>query len=130
MVRLFAFLRRRRGSTVEEFLDHWQHHHGPLIADTPELARHLVRYEQHPRHRPTALSGSEGVDGVAVQWFETLDDFAGFLSEPAYAELVAPDERRLLDMDAVEFVVCDGPHVVIGGPGTAPDAGRMIGGGR
>lgn len=114
MVKLFAVLRRREGMSTEEFLAHWRHHHGPLIAGEPTLARHLVRYEQHARHRPDPLCGTEDVDGIAVQWFRTLDDFVAFLSEPAYAELIAPDESRFLDMTAVEYVITEEPHVVIG----------------
>lgn len=113
MVKLFAVLRRRPGMSVEEFRTHWREHHGPLIAGTPELARHIVRYEQHVRHRPDGLSGTEDVDGVAEQWFHSIDDFVGFISEPAYAELIAPDERRFLDMDRIEFVITEEPVVVI-----------------
>lgn len=123
MVKLFAVLRRRPGMTVEEFRSHWRDRHGPLIAGTPELARHLVRYEQHVRHRPDALSGTDGVDGVAEQWFRSIDDFVGFISEPAYAELVAPDERRFLDVERIEFVICEEPHVVIDGPRGATEGG-------
>lgn len=44
----------------------------------------------------------------------------GFISEPGYAELIAPDERRFLDMSKVEFVITEEPNVVIAGPeGTA-----------
>ncbi len=115
MVKLFALLRRREGMSTEEFVEHWRDRHGPLIAGEPSLARHILRYEQHPRHRPDALSGTEGVDGVAVQWFTSIDDFVGFMSEPAYAQLIAPDEQRFLDMDRVEFIVTEEPNVVIDG---------------
>ncbi len=114
MVELFAFIRRRDGLSVEGFRDHWHDVHGPLIRDTPELARHIVGYTQHPRHREDALSGSEGVDGVAVQRFNSIDDFLDFISEPAYAELIAPDERRFIDTASIEFVITDEPTVVIG----------------
>jgi len=114
VVKLFAVLSRREGMGRAEFLEHWHHHHGPLIADTPELARHLRRYVQHPRASDGPLSGSVDCDGVAEQWFDSLDDFAAFLAEPAYAELIAPDERRFLDMDRVRFVICDEPVVQIG----------------
>jgi hypothetical protein len=60
------------------------------------------------------------VDGIAEQWFNSIDDFVGFISEPGYAELVAPDEQRFLDMSKVEFVITEEPNVVIAGPeGTA-----------
>jgi hypothetical protein len=127
MVKLIALLRRNPDLTHEEFVEHWRGHHGPLIAGTPELARHIRRYEQHPRHRADVLSGDEGLDGVAVQWFERIEDFAAFIAEPAYAELVAPDEQRFLDMSEVEFIVCDEPTVVIddlGPQSVAPGVSR------
>lgn len=117
MVKLFAFLRRREGMTFDDFVEHWRDRHGPLIAGHPELSRHVVRYEQHPRHRAGALSGTAGFDGVAVQWFERMEDFAAFVSEPAYAALVGPDEQRFLDLDGVVFLVTDDAHVVIDGGG-------------
>lgn len=121
MVKLFAFLHRRSDLTHDEFVAHWRDRHGPLIAGTPELVRHIVRYEQHPRHQPdNALTASEGLDGVAVQWLRSLDDFFAFVSEPAYRDLVSPDEQRFLDMSKVRYVVCDEPNVVIDGPLPVP----------
>ncbi len=116
MVKLFALLRRNPDMTTEEFVAHWRDRHGPLIKNEPLLARHIVRYEQHVRHRGDALSGNEGLDGVAVQWFNSIDDFVGFMSEPAYANLIAPDEQRFLDMSAIEFIVTEEPTVIIGDP--------------
>lgn len=116
MVVMFALLRRNPELTTEEFVEHWRERHGPLIAGTPELARHIVRYEQHVRHRPDGLSGNDDLDGVAVQWYRTIDDFAAFISEPAYAEVIAPDERRFLDVGRIEFIITEEPHVVIDGP--------------
>ena len=129
MVKMFALLRRRQGMSVEEFRDHWRDVHGPLIRNTPELARHIVRYEQHPRHRPDALSGTDGVDGVAVQWFDSIDDFLGFISEPGYQELIAPDERRFLDTDSIEFLITEEPNVVIDGPRCPSERGPSSEGG-
>ena len=76
MVRLFAFLTRRSELSHEEFLDHWLNVHGPLIAGTPELARHIRRYEQHPRAEAGPMSGSEHCDGVTVQHFDSADDLS------------------------------------------------------
>lgn len=123
MVKLFAMLPRKEGTTHEEFVEHWLERHGPLIAGTPELARHIVRYEQHVRHRPGALSGNDGYDGVTVQWFESMDQFVGFMSEPAYAELVHPDEQRFLDMERLVFLVTEEPVVPIDGATDGGGAG-------
>ena len=120
MVQLFAFLTRRSGTTHEEFLDHWLNVHGPLIADTPELSRHIRRYEQHPRAEAGAMSGSEHCDGVTVQHFDTPDDMWAFTAEPAYAELIAPDEAQLLDLKRLVWVITSEPNVVIGEQTAAP----------
>ena len=41
---------------------------------------------------------------MAVQWFHSIDDFVGFMGEPAYRELIAPDERRFLDLDRIDVL--------------------------
>jgi hypothetical protein len=114
MVRLFAFLTRRSELSHEEFLDHWLNVHGPLIAGTPELARHIRRYEQHPRATSGPMSGSEHCDGVTVQHFDSADDLWAFTTEPAYGELIAPDEAALLDLQRLVWVITGEPTVVIG----------------
>ncbi len=118
MITLIATLYRKPGTTHQEFLDHWRNHHGPLLSGTPELARHIVRYEQYPRHSPGAISGSEGCDGVTIQWMHSIEDFVHFISEPKYTELIHPDEQAFLDMSRVTFVIGTAPHVVIDGPMT------------
>ena len=116
MIRMTVFVRRREGMTHDEFLEHWRTRHGPLIAGEPTLARHLVRYEQHARADVPDWAGTVGYDGVAVQVFASFDAFLAFLNEPAYAELVAPDEGRFLDRASVLWQFRDDPVVVIDGP--------------
>lgn len=114
MIRLTAMLVRNPALTHDEFLHHWHHVHGPLIRDTPELARHIVRYEQHPLTDDRGV-GTGGYDGVAVQWLRSIDALFAFISEPAYAERLAPDERHLLDMDRIVVTFTDEPVVVLDG---------------
>ena len=114
MIRLTAMLVRNPALSHEQFLRHWHDVHGPLIRDTPELARHLLRYEQHPLTEDRGM-GLGGFDGVAVQWLDSVDSLAAFVSEPAYSEVLAPDERRLLDMDHVRVTLTAEPVVVIDG---------------
>ncbi len=114
MIRLTAMLVRNPALTHDEFLHHWHHVHGPLIRDTPELARHIVRYEQHPLADDRGV-GTVGYDGVAMQWLDSMDALFAFIAEPAYAEKLAPDERRLLDMERIVVTFTEEPVVVIDG---------------
>jgi uncharacterized protein (TIGR02118 family) len=114
MVTLMCFLKRKPGTSEEEFVRHWYDRHGPLIASTPEIARHVLRYEQF---RPSAdMPGfsAEGFDGVTVMTFESADTFKAFLGEPSYAEKVYADEEAFLDRDGLVWMVADEPRVVIG----------------
>jgi hypothetical protein len=117
MIRLTAVLKRNPALSQAEFEAHWLGHHAALIAGTPELARHIVRYEQHRRLPEPSWAGSEGYDGVTLQWFRSMDDFLAFLAEPAYAELVAPDEEHLLDKDAIVWLMTEEAAVAIDGQG-------------
>ena len=68
MIELICCVRRRSEMSREDFHDHWLNRHGPLIRDTPELARHITRYEQnHRTDSDYARDGdSLGFDGTTV----------------------------------------------------------------
>jgi len=113
MVTLFAYLVRRADLTHEEFLDYWRTKHGPLIRDTPALAKHLVRYEQHARI-PGGRGGSPEYDGVAVQVYESWDEFMAMLAEPE-AQLMSADEANFLDHDQLKVLFSEDAVTVVGG---------------
>lgn len=113
MVRMTVFVKAKDGLDHEAFLEHWRTRHGPLIAGTPSLARHIVRYEQHALADVPPWAGTAGYDGVAVQWFRSFQGFLDFLAEPAYGELIAPDEERFLDRDAVLWLFSDEDDVAV-----------------
>lgn len=118
MVKLVCFLKRREGMTREEFYDHWENHHAPLIAGTPELARHIVRYEQLRVTAHAEWMGTEGFDGITLQWMTGPEAFEAFISEPTYAELIAPDEKSFLDTSELVWMITEAPRVAIDGPTT------------
>ena len=119
MIKLVCFFRRRPGMSRDDFHHHWLESHGPLIAGTPELARHLVRYEQNhrlPEDYERDAGGPPGFDGCTVQWLESMDEFLGFVREPKYAELIAPDEGRFLDRESITLLFTGEEDVKIDGP--------------
>ena len=119
MVKLICFLKRKDGLTREEFYDHWENRHAPLIAGTPELARHIVRYEQLRRTTHASWMGNAEFDGITLQWMESAESFEAFINEPKYAELIAPDEARFLDTSALVWMITEEPKIAMDGPATA-----------
>ena len=105
---LHCFVKRRDGMSHEEFLDYWRNHHGPLIRDTPELARWTKRYVQHAAHP----KDSSGYDGVAVQEFASWDDFIAMITGPA-GDLMRDDESNFLSQKDIAVVFTTDPVVMI-----------------
>ena len=114
---LHCFVKRREDLSHEEFLDYWRNHHGPLIRDTPELARWTKRYVQHAAHP----KDSSGYDGVAVQEFASWDDFIAMISGPA-GELMRNDEANFLSQKDIAVVFTTDPVVMIDAPAAGEDA--------
>jgi uncharacterized protein (TIGR02118 family) len=112
-ITLHAFLVRKPGLSHEEFLDHWRTKHGKLIRETPALARHLVRYEQHAA-LPDGRAGSD-FDGIAVQVFESWDEFIAMLGEPE-AQLMREDEANFLDPDKLQILFSEDVVTQVGEP--------------
>jgi uncharacterized protein (TIGR02118 family) len=115
MVRLTALLRRNPALSHEEFVTHWRDVHGPLVASVPGVERWVLRYEQHPRaSAPTGTwTGTEGIDGMALQWFDSVDDLLAMISDPEYRRIVGPDEKYLLDLEASVYLLSDAPRVIL-----------------
>lgn len=120
-VTLFAFLVRRPGMTHDEFVSYWRGTHGPFIRDTPELACHLLSYEQHARI-PGGRGGSAEYDGVAVQRFASWADFAAMLEGPA-ADRMSADELNFLDRDKLLVVFSEDVVTMVGAAEPSSTAG-------
>lgn len=111
MVTLISTLRRKPGTTHEEFLAYWHDRHGPLIAAS-SAARYVRRYTQHPR---AAGLGDDVPDGVTVQVFDSVEAFMAHMAEPDFPDMMV-DLEQFLDTSAIEWVVCAEPVVVLGEP--------------
>lgn len=112
MARLICLLKRKPGMSVEEFREHWQTRHGPLVRGTEACARHVTFYEQYlPADSPVPLG--KGFDGVTIMGFATPEDFLAFVAEPDYATHIQPDEASFLDLDGLVGIMVDEPTSVI-----------------
>jgi hypothetical protein len=115
VIKLICFVKRNPSLSIEEFHDHWRGRHARLIRDTPGVADRIVRYEQNHRCAEDYERGGD-FDGVAIQWFDSMDDFVAMVADPEYQARVAPDERALLDLDGIVWILTGREEVVIPGP--------------
>ncbi|HEY4333321.1 MAG TPA: EthD domain-containing protein [Ilumatobacteraceae bacterium] len=114
MIQLVTMLKRKPGTTHEEFLTYWRETHGPLVASL-HCTRFVRRYEQHPSVWPEAGSRMPEpmYDGVTIQWFDSAADFWTHVMEPDQAEMTN-DIKNFLDTDALHWTICEAPRVVMG----------------
>ncbi|HEX6421213.1 MAG TPA: EthD domain-containing protein [Acidimicrobiales bacterium] len=121
MIRLTALLRRNPDLTADEFHAHWRDVHAAKILSVPRIREWVVRYEQHTRLTavPGHWTGSDGFDGVTLQWYRTLADFEAMIGDPDYQRIVGPDERYLLDLANSVYLLTEEPRTVIDGPARA-----------
>lgn len=117
MIRLTALLRRNPALTAEEFHAHWRDVHAAKILSVPRISEWVVRYEQHPRvpDAAGAWTGSEGFDGMTLQWYRSVDDFVAMIGDPDYRRIVGPDEAYLVDLANSVYLLTDEPRTIIAG---------------
>lgn len=100
MFKILAYLVKREGMTIEEFIDYYENHHVPLIVS---LAPPPVVYKRHYLSRGDVVNIGEADidwDVVTEQVFADRDafyDWIGQVTAGEAGERVAADESRFLD---------------------------------
>ena len=97
MVKVIGLLRRKPGTTREQFMDHWVNIHAPMSADIPVLRRYVLNFIlAEPTRSDMPSFGIEGgVDGIAEIWFD---------SQEAYFQFRASDAARRWLADGATFI--------------------------
>ena len=127
-----AFIRRLPGMSPDEFHGYWRDVHAPRFAQSADLAPYLRRYELNHRlesdyareRHPAEVAGVQW-DGVAVQWFDSLDAFREFEAHPARKEISAIDQPRFRAPEAAAVITHDA-SVIVDKPGGRERAGLKL----
>jgi EthD domain-containing protein len=130
-IKVFEFLRRKAGTTPEEFNAHWRDVHGPLLANDPQMRRHVRRYElNHRLPEDSARDRQEGEvqdvgwDGVAVLCFDSLDDMRALSAEPGM--VAVRDSAESFREDERLIVVTEDPDVIVATPRRDEAEAKML----
>jgi uncharacterized protein (TIGR02118 family) len=110
MVKVSVILKRKSGMSSEEFRRYWREVHGPLLLKQRSLMRHIRKYVQCHSiadvFADVPLVSSQ-FDGIAEMWGDSVDDVRRGLAEPAYLDVIRPDEERFLDLPNCVFLVTE-----------------------
>ena len=130
-IKVFEFLRRKAGTTREHFHADWRDVHGPMLASDPDLRRHVKRYELNHRlqndagrERTDAEVRDDGWDGVAVLWFDSMDELRALGTEPGMAAI--RNRAPSLHEDERLIVVTEDPEIIISTPRRDEAGAKML----
>ncbi len=130
-IKVFEFLRRTPGTTPEQFHTYWRDVDGTEFANDFELRRHVKRYELNhrlasdaDRDRTDGEFRDDGWDGVAVLWFDSVDEMRALAKEPAMA---AVRQRALqFRQDERLIVVTEDPETIVSTPRRDEAGAKML----
>lgn len=85
MVKLLLLVSRLPGLTIEQFTEHWEQVHGPLVARIPGLRRYV---QNHPVLEAYGVRGMSH-DGYAELWFDDLASLQAAWASPEWEQVQA-----------------------------------------
>jgi hypothetical protein len=112
MIKRIGFVRRHPDLDVEEFHERWAGPHAGLVASSPAAAGPLLRYEQHRRTARDYERTECPYDGVAVQWYASLDDFRAVRDDPGH--WAAREDAATLFGEVLEVLTGEEMEVIAG----------------
>ena len=106
MIKITILLRRKSGTSHDEFVSHHRNNHAPLFSSLPEVKQYVRRYVQcHLTGDQLPGLPDNHIDGSTELWFDDLAALAGVFQSENYMTKVRPDEEKFLDLHACEFLV-------------------------
>jgi hypothetical protein len=108
-IQLFYFMRRNPSLTLQGFTETWRDQHTKVARFTPGLAGYRQLHADAALSADAARSAGVGradVDGVAQEWFDTIDAFLSATGAPAeFREQAKASESRFNDLQKVTAVL-------------------------
>ena len=105
MIKVFAFIAKRRDISEQQFHAHWREPHGRLTQAVGQIQRYI---QNHAIGGAGELSGLAAMryQGIATIWVEepaTLDEI---FANPAFLP-VKQDEANFLEQEHLAWLICD-----------------------
>ena len=105
--------------------------HARKLADDPDLARHVTRYELNvqlagdaDRDRAEGEVENTGWDGVAVLWFDSMDELQALAAEPGAAAI--RDDAPNFRADERLIVITEDPEIIVSTPQRDDAEAKMV----
>ncbi|MGX7730996.1 EthD domain-containing protein [Rhodococcus sp. 14C212] len=111
MFKAYVMIKRKPGTTLEDFITYYENKHAPLAVKMVPGLRRYVRHYLRNWENGTYRSDMEApYDVVTEIWF---DDRAAFdvgmahLTSPETAAVIGADEEKVFDRQSITFLTVD-----------------------
>jgi len=99
--KIFLFMKRRPGMSVQDFRDYYENHHVPLCAKyTSGLSHYFRRFINPCNHPETGPAGELPFDVITELWFDDekiFRDTLQYLTTTVMPDEIVADEKNLFD---------------------------------
>ena len=111
MIKVFVLIKRREGTSLEEFIDYYEKKHAVLAIKTVPNLKKYVRHYLHPfGNEVYSMDKIPSFDVVTEVWFDDQKDFEkgmAYLTEPATAKRSAEDEDCLFERASIRYHIVE-----------------------
>lgn len=108
-VKNIEFVTRRDGMEVEPFQAYWRDTHGPIAAEIPVIRRYV---QSHTRLSGYGRAMPPAYDGLAITWFDSVDDMREGATTDAYARTREDEPNFIIPGDPPTLITKE--HVIVG----------------
>ena len=106
MIKMTILLRRNPKMTHAEFVSYHRDPHAAIFSSLAEVKRHVWRYVQgHATGDVLPGLPDSHIDVSTELWFDDLAAIAGVFAFTNYMATIRPDEEKILDPHACEFLI-------------------------
>ena len=106
MIKFSILLKRRSGTTHEEFVTYHKTIHAPLFTSLTEVKENVRRYVQcHSLQISIPGLPPQQYDGITELWFDDVESIGKVFHAARYLELIRPDEEQFLDLNGCGFLI-------------------------
>lgn len=131
-IKLFEFVRRAPGLSIDEFRQRWRLDYATELANSRAAGRFLQRWEQNPRlladyrrDRHALEVDDVGCDGVDVRWFASRSDLERFEADPEVVSCLNARRATLFAGPPMRVVTAD-PVSILDEPGRETANAKLL----
>jgi len=111
MFKAVAMIKRKKGMSMEDFINYYESKHAPLaVSRVPNLKKYIRHYLTPYGNNVYAANNEPPFDVITEIWFNDREDFElgmKYLTEPETAKIIGKDEENLFDKSSIRFMTME-----------------------